>query len=73
MLVTSNRDVKVAFKARRLFLYINLEILCNFYKEKCENNAFDNSDTFDCWFCDFLFGRLFRLMVPARVISDHSV
>ena len=55
MLVTSNRDVIAAFKVRRLFLAINLEILCNFYKEKCENNAFESSDTFDAWFCDFLF------------------
>ena len=55
MLVTSNRDVIAAFKAKRLFLAINLEILCYFYKEKCENNAIENSDTFDAWFCDFLF------------------
>ena len=59
MLVTSHRDVIAAFKARRLFLATNLEILCNFYKEKCENNAFENSDTFDGWFYDFLFRRLF--------------
>ena len=52
MLVTSNRDVIAAFKASGLFLAINLEIICNFYKEKCENNAFENSNTFDGWFCD---------------------
>ena len=23
--------------------------------QKCENNAFENSDTFDGWLCDFLF------------------
>ena len=55
MLVTSHRDVIAYFKARRLFLAINLEILCNGYKEKCENNAFENFDTFDVWFGDFLF------------------
>ena len=55
MLVTSHRDVIAAFKARSLFLAINLEILCNFYKENCEDNAFKNSDTLDGWFCDFLF------------------
>ena len=55
MIVTSHRDVIASFKARWLFLAINLEILCNFYKEKCENNAFEKSDTFDSWFCDFLF------------------
>ena len=55
MLVTSNCDVIAAFKARWIFLAINLEILCNFYKEKCEINAFENSDTFVGWFCDFLF------------------
>ena len=33
MLVTSHRDVIAAFKARRLFMAINLEILCNFYKK----------------------------------------
>ena len=59
MLVTSHRDVIAAFKARRLFLAINFEILCHFYKEKCENNAFENSDTFDDWFCDFLFDGCF--------------
>ena len=58
MQVTSHRDVIDTFKARLLFLAINLEILCIFYKEKCENNAFENSDTFDGWFCDFLFWRL---------------
>ena len=31
---------------------INLEILCNLCTEKCENNAFENSDTFDGWLCD---------------------
>ena len=59
MQVTSHRDVIAAFKARWLFLTIHLEILCNFYKEKCEINAFENSDTFNSWFCDFLFWRLF--------------
>ena len=53
MLVTSQSDVIAAFKARCLFLAINLEILCNLYTEKCENNAFENSDTFDGWLCDF--------------------
>ena len=37
MLVTLHRDVLVAFKARWPFLAINLEILCNFYKKRCEN------------------------------------
>ena len=55
MLVTSHRDVIAAFKARYLFLAASLEILCNLYTEKCENNAFENSDTFDGWMCDFLF------------------
>ena len=49
------RDVIAAFKARSLFLAINLEILYNLCTEKCENNAFENSDTFDGWLCDFLF------------------
>ena len=48
-----------AFKARWLSLAINLEILCNLCTEKCENNAFEKSDTFDGWLCDFLFWRLF--------------
>ena len=30
-----------------------------FMHRKCENNAFENSDTFDGWLCDFLFWRLF--------------
>ena len=47
MPVTPHRDVIAAFKARSLFLAINLEILCNLCTEKCENNAFENSDTFD--------------------------
>ena len=55
MLVTSHRDVIAAFKARRLFLAINLEILCNLCTEKCEKNTFENSDIFDGWLCDFLF------------------
>ena len=55
MLVTSHRDVIAAFMARRLFLAINLEIFCNLYTEKCENNALENSDTFDGLLCDFLF------------------
>ena len=55
LLVTSHRDVKAAFKARWPFLAINLEILCNVCTEKSENNAFENSDTFDGWLCDFLF------------------
>ena len=59
MLVTSHRDVIAAFKARWLFLAITLEIICNFYKENCENNGFENSELFDGWFRDFLFWRLF--------------
>ena len=59
MLVTSHGDAIAAFKARWLFLAINLEILCNFYKENCENNAFEIFELFDGWFCDFLFWRLF--------------
>ena len=55
MLVTSNIDVIAAFNAKWLFLAIDLEILCNLFTEKCENNAFENSDTLDNWFCDFLF------------------
>ena len=51
MLVTSHRDVIAAFKARRLFLAINLEISCNL----CDNNVFENSDTFHGLVCDFLF------------------
>ena len=53
--MTSNRDVIVAFKAKWLFLAIDLGILCNLFTEKSENNVFVNSDTFDGWLCDFLF------------------
>ena len=59
ILVTSHRDVIAAFKVRWLFLGINLEILYNLCTEKCENNAFENSDTFDGWLCDFLIWWLF--------------
>ena len=31
------------------------DILCNLGKEKCENNAFENSETFADCFCGFLF------------------
>ena len=55
MLVTLNRDVIAAFNAKWLFLAIDLEILCNLFTEKCENDDFENSDTFDGWLCDFLF------------------
>ena len=55
MLVKLNRDVKAAFNAKWLFLAIDIEILCNLFTEKCENNAFENSNTFDGWFSDFLF------------------
>ena len=56
-LVTSHREVIVAFKAIRLSQVINLEILCNLHvcTEKGENYAFENTDTFDGWLCDFLF------------------
>ena len=59
-LVTSHHEDIVAFKARWLFQAINLEILCNLYTEKCENNAFENADTFDGWLCNFclMFGLL---------------
>ena len=59
MLVMSHRYVIAAFKARWLLLVINLEIFYNLFTEKYENNAFENSDTFDGWLCDFLFWRLF--------------
>ena len=59
ILVTSHRDVIAAFKARWIFLAITLDILRNFYKENFENIDLENSDTFDGWFCDFLFWRLF--------------
>ena len=52
---TSNCDFIAAFKAKWLFLAIYLEIICIFFTAKCENNAFENSDTFDGWLCDFLF------------------
>ena len=55
MLLASHRDVIAAFKARWLFQTINLEYLCNLRTEKCENNAFENSDIFDGWLCDVLF------------------
>ena len=55
MLVTSNCDVIADFKAKWLFLAINVEILCNLFTEKRENNAFKNSASFDGWLCDFLF------------------
>ena len=51
-LVMSHRDVIAAFKARWLFQAIKSEILCNLCTEKCENNAFENSDTLDGWLCD---------------------
>ena len=54
-LVTSHREVIAAFKARWLFQAINLEILCNACAENSENTAFENTDTFDGWLCDFLF------------------
>ena len=47
VLVTSNLDAIAAFKAKWIFLAIDLEILCNLFKEKCEKNALDNSDTLD--------------------------
>ena len=55
MLVTSNCDVIADFKAKWLFLAFDLEILCNLFTEKCENNAFENSASFDGCLCDFLF------------------
>ena len=55
MLVASHGDVIAAFKAKLLFLTISLEILYNLCTEKCENNTFENSDTFNGWLCDFLF------------------
>ena len=54
-LVTSHRDVIAAFKAIRLSQIINLEILCNLCTENGEIYAFENTDTFDGWLCDFLF------------------
>ena len=57
--VTSQHGVIAAFKARWLFKVINLEILCNLCTENDENDAFENTDTFDDWVCDFLFWRLF--------------
>ena len=53
-LVTSHHEVIVAFKAWLLLQAINLEILCNLCTEKCENNAYENADTFNGWLCDFL-------------------
>ena len=54
-LVTSHHDVLSAFKASLLFQSTSLEILCNLCTEKCENNAFENSNTLDGCLCDFLF------------------
>ena len=48
-LVMSHCDVIAYFKAEWLFQAINLEVLCNLCTEKCENNTFENSDTFDDW------------------------
>ena len=53
MLVTSHRDV-YPLSRQDDYSWLNLEILSIFTK-KCDNNAFENSDTFDGWFCDFLF------------------
>ena len=71
-LVTSYHEIIIAFMARLLFQAINLEMLCNLCTEKCENNAFENADTFDGWLCDFLFEGCVK-MPPARVISDNSL
>ena len=54
-LVTSNREVIAAFKARSLFQATNLEILCNLCTENCENNAFENTDTFQAGCVTFYF------------------
>ena len=54
-LVTSHHDVLSAFKASLLFQSTNLKILCSLCTEKCENNAFENSNTLGVWLCDFLF------------------
>ena len=40
---------------RNVNLAINLELLYNLCTDKCENNTFEISDTFDGWLCDFLF------------------
>ena len=40
ILVTLNRDVIAAFKAKWLFLAIDLGILCNLFTEKYENKTF---------------------------------
>ena len=50
MLVTSYRDVVAAFKASYQF-----RDSLQFMLRKCENNAFENSDTSDGWLCDFQF------------------
>ena len=71
-LVTSHCEVIVTFKARLLFRAINLEILCNLCTDKCENDAFENADTFDGWLCDFLFDgclvRCFRHVSSAIIL-----
>ena len=52
-LLTSNGDSIAAINAR--FQYVNQEIMCDIFQEKRENNDIGKSDTFGCWFCDFLF------------------
>ena len=54
-LVTSHREVIAAFKARGLFQAIRFRVSLQSIQRKPENNAFENSDTFAGWFCDFLF------------------
>ena len=50
---SQNYASDTALEARGLFQAINLETICNLCTEKCENNAFEYSDTFDGWLFDF--------------------
>ena len=46
-LLTSHRDVIAAFKARRLFQIFIFKVIRNVFTEKCVNNAFEKTETFD--------------------------
>ena len=71
--LTSHCDGKSRFQGKMIYQRYQFRDSLQFMHRKYENNAFENSYTFHCWLCEFLFRRLFCLMLTARVISDHSV
>ena len=72
-LLTSYLDLITAMKARWLFQPINLKIVYNLFREKCDNGVIEEIDAFCGWLCVFLVLTVVLLNASSFSFKDLPV